>query len=1094
MRYRPGFPAVMFVFFLSFTTPEAAEGSNEEPEGRYSASTFQGLKFRSIGPALTSGRIGDLAVHPDKNGTYYAAVASGGVWKTENSGTTWNPVFDSQGSYAIGCITMDPNNPQVVWVGTGENNSQRSVGYGDGVYRSINGGKSWENVGLEDSEHIGMIWIDPRDSLRVFVAAQGPLWSAGGDRGLFLTEDGGKNWKAVLSISGDTGVSEVWADPRNPETMYAVAYQRRRRVWTLVNGGPESGIYKSTDGGASWRELTNGIPAGDKGRIGLAVSPADPAVLYAVIEASDDSGGFFRSTDRGETWKKRSNYVTSSPQYYQELVADPQDISRVYALDTLLMVTEDGGKTFNSADNDSKHVDNHALWIDPGNPDYLLAGCDGGIYESWDRGKTWRFKANLPVTQFYRVTTDNDLPFYNVYGGTQDNYSLGGPSRTTNIHGIANSDWLVTKGGDGFETQVDPDNPDIIYSQSQYGHLARFDRKSGERISIQPQPGEGDEPLRWNWNSPLLISPHSGTRLYFACQKLFRSDDRGNSWTAVSGDLSRNLDRNRLPVMGKIQGVDSIAKNSSTSFYGSVVSLSESPVREGLLVVGTDDGLIQVSTDAGEKWDRYESFPGVPDKSYVSDLECSFHDPDVIYAAFDNHKSGDFKPYLLKSTDLGKSWTSISGNLPERGSVYSMTEDHVDPDLMFAGTEFGVFFTADGGKEWTRLQGGIPTICVRDLEIQRRQSDLVAASFGRGIYILDDYSPLRKLKKASLESEALLFANPGVPVYIQDSPLGPGSKGYQGDSYYTAPNPDYGACFTYYLKNGLKTRREIRREEEKELREEGKDLFYPSWEELRKEDLEEKPLIILTVTDSENRVVRRITGPGSAGLHRISWDLRFPSGRPLDSASNANAPGRSGPMTVPGTYQVTLSRYAGDTFEVLAGPEIFTTESIGTASLPAKDRKSLQEFQEKAAGLQRAVLGAVKAMEEARTRVSLIKKAILNSGEADIGLLNKARDLELRLEEIRNKLMGDATISSRNEPVPPGIQSRVQGIISGQIASTSAPTRTQEEDYSIASREFERVLKSLTVLIKKDLSELEDHLEEINAPWTPGRVPKWDPE
>ena len=1097
MTHRRNLIFTLVYIFLLLTPVWALQepDGTDPPADKYSEATFQGLKFRSIGPALTSGRIGDLAVHPDKNGTYYAAVSSGGVWKTVNAGTTWSPVFDTQESYSIGCITMDPNNPQVLWVGTGENNSQRSVGYGDGVYKTLDGGISWKNVGLKESEHIGMIWIDPRDSQRVFVAAQGPLWSAGGERGLYKTEDGGDTWEKVLAISSNTGISEVLAEPGAPDTMYAVAYQRRRKVWTLLDGGPESGIYKSADGGNTWNELTNGIPKSDKGRIGLAISPASPSVVYAVIEAAGEEGGFFKSADRGQTWKKQSSYVTGSPQYYQELTADPVDVSRVYALDTYLMVSEDGGKTFSPLDGDSKHVDNHALWIDPDNTNYLLTGCDGGIYESWDRGENWHFKSNLPVTQFYRVATDNDLPFYNVYGGTQDNYSLGGPSRTTNIHGIANSDWLVTKGGDGFESQVDPDNPAIIYAQSQNGHLARFDKNSGERITIQPQPGENEEPLRWNWNSPLLISPHSGTRIYFACQKLFRSDDRGDSWRAVSGDLSRNLDRNRLPIMGRVQGVDSVAKNSSTSFYGAIVSLAESPVKEGLLIVGTDDGLIQVTANEGKNWTKLESFPGVPDKTYVSDLEASFHDQDVIYAAFDNHKNGDFKPYLLKSKDLGKSWASIAGNLPERGSVYTLAEDHLNPDLLFAGTEFGVFFTTDGGKEWIRLKGGLPTICVMELEIQRRDNDLVAATFGRGIYILDDYTPLRKLKKESLEKETLLFAPEKVPVYIQDSPLGPGAKGYQGDSYYTAPNPDYGATFTYYLKEGLNTLRKERQESEKKLAKDNQDIFYPSWEDLRKEDREDQPQVILTVSDSENHVVRRITAPGSAGIHRISWDLKFPSSTPVRSAAPAGR-GRqaSGPLAVPGTYQVTLSQYARDTFKILAGPVSFRTESTGTATLSAANRKALHEFQGKTARLQRAVLGAVSAMEEADSKIKLIKKAIMATPGSEMNLLEATRELELRLADIRTSLTGDDTISSRNEPALPGIRSRVQGIISGQISSTSAPTRTQEEEYRIAAREFEKVLAELSLLIKKDLTGIESKLEEIKAPWTPGRVPVWQPE
>ncbi len=400
-------------------------------EDRFTAETFSGLKLRSIGPALTSGRIGDLAVDPEDHSTIYVAVASGGVWKTTNAGTTWTPIFDGEGSYSIGCVTLDPNNSNVVWVGTGENNSQRSVGYGDGVYKSLDGGGSWTKMGLESSEHIGKIVVDPRDSDVVYVAAQGPLWAPGGDRGLYKTTDGGKTWAAVLEISENTGVSDLVVDPRDPDVLYAAAYQRRRHVWTLVNGGPESALHKSTDGGATWRKLAGGLPSGDVGRIGLAISPADPDVVYAMVEAALDGGGFYRSTDRGETWKKVNDYVSGSPQYYQELIADPHDADRVYSMDTWMQVTEDGGKTWESVPETYKHVDNHALWIDPGDTDHLLAGCDGGLYETFDRGATWRFFFNLPVTQFYKIAVDNDQPFYNVYGGTQDNFTLGGTSRTT---------------------------------------------------------------------------------------------------------------------------------------------------------------------------------------------------------------------------------------------------------------------------------------------------------------------------------------------------------------------------------------------------------------------------------------------------------------------------------------------------------------------------------------------------------------------------------------------------------------------------------------------------------------------------------------
>ncbi|MCH7705260.1 MAG: glycosyl hydrolase, partial [Planctomycetes bacterium] len=650
MRVR--LPVLLGVFSYLLAASVGLAGDDSEGESGkdkpMSAGTFAGLKLRSIGPALMSGRVGDFAVNPAKPSQYFVAVCSGGVWKTDNAGTTYKPVFDSQGSYSIGCVTMDPNNPNVVWVGTGENNSQRSVSFGDGVYRTRDGGAHWENMGLKESEHIGMIAIDPRDSDTVYVAAQGPLWRSGGDRGLYKTSDGGKTWDRVLHISDDTGVNEVHMDPRDPDVLYASSYQRRRRVWTLINGGPESAIYKSTDAGATWRKLTHGIPGVDKGRIGMCISPANPDVVYAIIEAADGKGGFFRSTNRGETWEKRNDYMSSSPQYYNEIVCDPIEVDRVYTLDTFMHVTEDGGKTFQRVPRKYRHVDDHALWIDPTDNDHLLVGCDGGIYESYDRGGNWQFKPNLPVTQFYRIGIDDSLPFYYVYGGTQDNNSQGGPSRTKSPAGITNDDWFITVGGDGYQTRVDPTDPNIVYSMWQYGGLIRHDRRSGEIVDIKPLEPPGEKPYIWNWDSPLILSPHDHKRLYFAANRLFRSDDRGDSWTVISDDLSRGLDRNALKIMGKIQNVDAVSKNRSTSIFGNAVALTESPMVEGLLYVGTDDGLIHVTEDAGEHWRKIALFPGVPDMTYVSRLEASQHNADTVYAAFDTPKNGDFKPYFLK--------------------------------------------------------------------------------------------------------------------------------------------------------------------------------------------------------------------------------------------------------------------------------------------------------------------------------------------------------------------------------------------------------------------------------------------------------------
>jgi photosystem II stability/assembly factor-like uncharacterized protein len=1096
------FILLTFTFSLSFAQQNktAAKAETKE-EGPFSAKTFNGLRLRGIGPAFTSGRVGDIAMHPQNRSIYFVAASSGGVWKTVNAGTTWQPVFDAQGSYSIGCVTIDPNNPLVVWVGSGENNSQRSVSYGDGVYKSLDGGKTWKNMGLKNSEHIGKIVIDPRNSNVVYVAAQGPLWNDGGDRGLYKTTDGGQTWNRILQVSDKTGITDLVYDPRNPDVLIVASYQRRRHVWTLIDGGPESGIHKSTDAGATWRPIKNGLPNEELGRIGLAISPANPNFVYAIVEAANDSSGFFRSVDLGENWEKRSRYVSGSPQYYQEIVCDPKEVGRVYSLDTWLMVTEDGGKIFRPVGEKYKHVDNHALWIDPDDTDYLLAGCDGGVYESFDRGATWHFKSNLSITQFYRVSVDNAFPFYNIYGGTQDNFSLGGPSRTITMHGITNADWFVTQGGDGFETQIDPKDPNISYAQSQHGGLVRFDKKSGERVYLQPQPGKGEEALRWNWDSPLLISPHSNTRLYFAANKLFRSDDRGNTWRAISPDLTRRLDRNQLKVMGKIWRINAVAKNASTSFYGNIVSLSESPLQEGLIYVGTDDGLIQITSDGGRPdgsgWQKYDKFPGVPEMTYVSRLEASQHDANTVYAAFDNHKNGDYKPYVFRSKDRGKTWEAIAGNLPERGTVYALVEDHVKPDLLFAGTEFGVFFTIDGGKKWIQLKGGIPIIQARDLAIQPRENDLAVATFGRGFYILDDYSPLRQITPALLESEATLFPVKKTWMYIESSPLGLRGKAFQGDSYFTAPNPAFGAVFTFYLKDEMKSRKQKRIESEKKIEEQGGVPPYPKWDELRAEEREEKPAILLTIKDAEGNVVRRLNGGTSAGMQRVVWDLRFPPANPTSlepPPDNPFADPPLGPMVVPGNYTVTLSKRVDGVETQLGAPQTFETVPLGMASLPAEDRNGLFAFQRKTARLQRAVLGAGQVVSETQRRFDFIKRALQNTPEADPALITEVRGLETRLQDLQIKLSGDRLIQRYNDPTPPAIINRVQDIVEGHWTSTSVATQTFQEGYQIAADEFATVLENLRGLVEVDLVKFEAKLEQINAPWTPGRVPRWNRE
>lgn len=1054
------------------------------------SSHLSGLKFRSIGPALTSGRIADIAVNPNNFNEYYVAVASGGVWKTKNHGVTYEPIFDSEGSYSIGCVVIDPNQTSTIWVGTGENNNQRSVGYGDGVYKSTDGGKTWKNMGLENSEHISKIIVDPRNSDIVYVAAYGPLWSDGGDRGVYKSVDGGETWEQIHFISEKTGSCDLVMDPTNPDILYEAVHQRRRHVFTYIGGGPESSIYKTTDGGKTWEESISGLPKEKMGRIGLAVSPADANVVYAIVEAEDDQQGFFKSTNKGATWEKQSKHSTSG-NYYQEIYCDPVDVDKVFSMDTWLHHTENGGKSFMKTGEPNKHVDNHCIWVNPGNTDHWIVGCDGGIYETYDHAATWEYKANLPVTQFYKVSIDYDEPFYNVFGGTQDNNSQGGPSRTTNNAGILNSDWYITVGGDGYETQVDPSNPNIIYAQWQYGGLVRYDRKSGERIGIKPQPGKGEAAYRWNWDSPLLISPHDPNTLFFCANKVFKTEDQGNTWKTISPDLTRQIDRNKLKVMGEVQSPDVVMKNKSTTIYGNIVAFDQSPLNASLLYVGTDDGLIQISEDGGLTWNKKESFKGIPEMTYVNMLWASQHDENVVYAAFNNHKRGDFKPYLMKSVDKGKSWSAIQNDLPERGTVYSIAEDHVEPNLLFAGTEFGCFVSVNGGQNWVKLSSGLPTICVRDMAIQKRENDLVLGTFGRGFYILDDYSPLRKLSKETLEEDAKIFPVKKSLAYIESNPLGLRGVASQGASMYAASNPDFGATFTYYTKEKPKSPKEERQEKEKKAKEEGKDIDYPTYEEFVAEDTYEAAYLLFIIKDDSNNEVRKIRKPVTEGIQRVSWNLRYPPVVPIrtDTAevgrySNPD----EGPLVIPGKFTVELWQADNGVFEKLADPVAFEVEALENSTLDRQMASNLT-FKNEVRQLRRSLRGSAEEHTELDKKLKHIKHAIQGYPNADVQWMNDVKILEQTSHEVQIKMWGDSHKSSRDVETIPGTGERIENIVWNTWYSTSNPTNTNKEQFDLAKEEYVGIRAGLDK-IRAGVKALESKLDSNNIPYTPNR-PNW---
>ena len=1051
---------------------------------------IDGLKWRHIGPSLTSGRISDIAVNHNNPYEYYVASAAGGVWKTINAGIEYTPVFDGEGSFSIGCVTIDPNNTNVVWVGTGENNNQRSVNYGDGVYKSTDGGASWTNMGLKTSEHIGRIIVHPDNSDVVYVAAIGPLWSKGGERGLYKTTDGGKTWNAVLTADEHTGVNDVIMDPRNPDVLYASTFQRRRHVYTYVGGGPGSGLHKSTDGGDTWTKLDKGLPSTEIGRIGLAISPANPEYLYAIVEAADGKGGFFRSTNRGASWDKMGDHVTSG-NYYQEIIADPVDVNTIYSMDTWMSVSKDGGKNFEVVGEDYKHIDNHCMWIDPNNNRHWLVGSDGGVYETFDAGKTWDFKENIPVTQFYKVAVDNAKPFYKVYGGTQDNFSIGGPSRVITDHGITNFDWFITNGGDGFESQVDPNNPDIVYAQSQNGGLVRFDKKSGEIVGIQPKERQGENAYRWNWDAPLAVSKHQSGRVYYAANKVFRSDDYGNSWNVISDDLSQQIDRNTLKVYDRVVSIDAVAKNGSTSPYGAVVSLSESPLDANLIVVGTDDGLVQITEDGGATWRKVSAIAGAPNQSYVNNVYASRHNANTIYVAFNHHKYGDFKPYLFKSSDKGRTWANISGNLPERGSVYAFEEDHVDANLLFCGTEFGVYFTPDAGKRWKKLGAGLPTILVRDMAIQERENDLVLGTFGRGFYVLDDYASLRQIENAVPKDKATIYPIRPALIWEKSVPLGLPGKSFQGDNFFTAPNLGPEAMITYYYDEGFESLKDQRQKKEKALIKDQKNTPYPSYESLKAETNEATPQLLFVFKDANGNIVNKVTKAVSKGLQRFHWDLRYTPQNPVSfntpSYYNPFAGRNEGTLVVPGTYTVEMQLFKEGITTTVVPPTTFEVKALDNTVMPADDRADKVAFQKQIAALEADMEVCQFLMNEMNTKIKYIKEAIKRSEGPMESYYQTTIAIEKKLKAISIALYGDPVKSRLDIDQVQSPANRLGTISYEQKYSTSNPTQTHKDSYAIAKAEFQTIRQQIETLSKVDLKQLEEQLIKAGAPYTPGR-------
>ena len=1056
-------------------------------------SPLSGLEWRSIGPAFMSGRIADVDWDPRDSSVWYVAVGSGGVWKTMNAGVTWEPIFDGQTSYSIGNVTVDPSNPNVVWVGTGEDVGGRHVGFGDGIYRSEDGGKTWANMGLENSQHISTILVHPNDSNTVWVAVHGPLWSAGGDRGLFVTTDGGQSWQKTLGGGEWTGVSDVVMDPRDPDVLYAATWQHHRTVAAYMGGGPETGIHRSTDGGQNWTQLSTGLPEGNLGKIGLAISPQNPDVIYAAIELERRKGGVWRSDNRGASWTKGADAVGggTGPHYYQEIFASPHQFDRLYLVGPTVQKSEDGGKTFAPMAHPNQHGDMHAIVFHPSDPDYIMMGTDGGLYESFDLGATWRYMENLPVTQYYKLALDDSEPFYNIYGGTQDNNTQGGPSRTDNVHGIRTADWQVVLGGDGHQPATEPGNPDVLYAQWQQGNLTRVDLPTGESVYIKPQPSPGDPPERYNWDSPILVSAHDPKRLYFASQRVWRSDNRGDEWTAISGDLTRDQDRMLLPLMGQTWSWDASWDMSAMSDYNTITSIAESPLDEDLLYAGTDDGLIHVSEDGGGSWRKIEvgSLPGVPKTAFVNDLRADLHDADTVYVALDNHKYGDFSPYLLVSRNRGRSWKTIVEGIPERHLVWRMVQDHVQADLLFAATEFGVFASVDAGKHWEALGAGMPTISIRDIRIQRRENDLVAASFGRGFFVLDDYSPLRDLPAEESAPEATLLTPRPALWYFERGVLGATRRGSQGDQLFVADNPPFGAVITYHLRDGYATLTDARQAAEAEVTEKGKAVAFAGWDVVEAERRASDPEVNLVIRDQQGAVIRRLDAPAKAGTHRVAWDLRHPYYGSVETPPNWQGLPPSGFLVMPDTtYTAELTLVDNGISRVLAGPVDIEVKRMTTPALQGADMAEVVAFWEELATVGGQVSAAQYALGDIFEDIETLEKVIAAAPVAPGDFDARVAKLKAVAFDLDQALSGHKSKAEVGEYDVHRITSWLWHAYGGVSSASYGPTPAHRTSLNNAQQALEPVKVLLNQILEQELPALRSDLTASQAPWGRGQV------
>jgi photosystem II stability/assembly factor-like uncharacterized protein len=1098
---------LVFILAVIFSTNSLfAQKAKKEKSNIKTA--LNGFKFRSIGPAFMSGRIADIAIDPKNENTWYVAVGSGGLWKTVNAGTTWIPLTENQSFYSTGCVTIDPNNNSTIWLGTGENVGGRHVGIGHGIFKSDDAGISWKQMGLKQSEHISKIIVHPTNPNTVWVAAQGPLWSSGGERGLYKTVDGGKTWVNTLEINEWTGVTDLVIHPKNPNILYAASWQRHRNVAAFMGGGPGTSIYKSKDGGETWFKIDKGLPNSNLGKIGLAISPIKPDVIYAAVEMERKKGAFFKSENSGGNWNKMSETVSggTGPHYYQELYASPHVFDKVYLANVRVLVSENGGKDFYTMKEKRKHSDNHAMVFKKNDPNYILVGTDGGIYETFDDTENWKFVNNLPITQFYKLAVDDTKPFYNIYGGTQDNNTQGGPSRTFKSNGITNSDWYVVLGGDGHQPATEPGNPNIIYSQSQEGYLHRIDMTNGEAVNIRPQE-RIDEPYeRFNWDSPVLVSHKDPKTIYFGSQRVWKSEDRGDSWTPISGDLTKNEERMELPIMGKTQSFDNGWDVYAMSTYNTITSLAESKINENIIYVGTDDGIIQQTKNGGASWNKktVDIFPNTPKSAFINDIKADLFDENTAYVALDNHKFGDYNPYLFKTTNGGEKWVSITEGIPKGTLVWRIVQDHKNPNLLFLGTEYGVYISINQGEKWHKFSNGLPTIPVRDLVIQKREDDLVIATFGRSFYVLDDYSPLREISEDAIKNDAILFS-PRKGLQYQQMYGGTSSS---GSSNYIANNPKYGTTISYYLKDGftsLKSKRvqietavkieswvieelsksgynieslintdakELEKNtnldletinKNKEILSKQKDnkdaIQFPGWNALDKEINELKPEIILIIKNSKGEIIDQLSSPVKKGMNRVNWDLSKKLTTTVDANSSKDRQyDRSIKIKADtGSYEVSLHKRIDDNLIFLAGPRSFKIEQIRKNTLKNPIQNKHKSYYNNLVELTKKVYLYEHKFNKANKKVNTFRNNLKYIKSEKIEITKAVYELVDMMKELEHEMSGSDAKAEIGEKDIKSLNSRLYNARGGWRPNSYGPTKLHMESFEMAKNMFENI-------------------------------------